>query len=101
MPRLMEKHDWMRTVADVGTADNVWYEMVRGDENNTASIVLPGMFKTQRYFKVILAPGEASAAVERPRRKSARDLIGIGRRKYGETRTTAEIMRELREGEDQ
>ena len=44
---------------------------------------------------------DESVAVERPRRKSARDLIGIGRRKCGETRTTAEIMRELREGEDQ
>ena len=39
--------------------------------------------------------------IDKPQRRvSARDMIGFGRRKYGETRTTSEIMRELREGED-
>ena len=28
MPRLMEKKDWMQTVADVGSADGVWYDNV-------------------------------------------------------------------------
>ena len=31
MPRLMEKKDWMQTVADVGSADGVWYENVSVD----------------------------------------------------------------------
>ena len=31
MPRLMEKKDWMQTVADVGSAENVWYENVSAD----------------------------------------------------------------------
>ena len=26
MPRLMEKKDWMQTMADVGPADDVWFE---------------------------------------------------------------------------
>jgi len=37
MPRLMEKKDWMQTVADVGSADGVWYENVSvdgGQRNN-------------------------------------------------------------------
>ena len=31
MPRLMEKNDWMQTVADVGAAESVWYEYVSAD----------------------------------------------------------------------
>ena len=31
MPRLMEKKDWMQTVADVGSAESVWYENVSSD----------------------------------------------------------------------
>ena len=31
MPRLMEKKDWMQTEADVGSAENVWYENVSAD----------------------------------------------------------------------
>ena len=31
MPRLMGKQDWIQTVADVGSAENVWYENVSAD----------------------------------------------------------------------
>ena len=31
MPRLMEKKDWMQTVADIGSAESVWYENVSAD----------------------------------------------------------------------
>lgn len=31
MPRLMEKKDWMQTVAEVGSAERVWYENVSAD----------------------------------------------------------------------
>ena len=31
MPRLMEKKDWMQTVAEVGSAESIWYENVAGD----------------------------------------------------------------------
>ena len=31
MPRLMGKQDWMQTVADMGTAESVWYENIVGD----------------------------------------------------------------------
>ena len=31
MPRLMEKKDWMQTVANVGSAENAWYENESAD----------------------------------------------------------------------
>ena len=40
MPRLMEKKDWMQTMADVGSADEVWFENVAGDAC-TVSLSLP------------------------------------------------------------
>ena len=40
MPRLMEKKDWMQTMADVGSADDVWFENVAGDAR-TVSLSLP------------------------------------------------------------
>ena len=40
MPRLMEKKDWMQTLADVGSADDVWFENVAGDAC-TVSLSLP------------------------------------------------------------
>ena len=36
MPRLMDKTDWMQTVADVGVAENVWCESVAGDSGNVS-----------------------------------------------------------------
>ena len=50
MPRLMEKKDWMQTMADVGSADNVWYENVVGD-TCTVSLSLP---ETGRYRVIFL-----------------------------------------------
>lgn len=57
MPKLMEKRDWIQTVANVSSADM-------------------------------------------PKRKSAHDFIGYCRKFNPEYRSTAEIMRELREGEE-
>ena len=48
MPRLMEKKDWMQTLADVGSADDVWIENVAGDAC-TVSLSLP----TAGRYKVI------------------------------------------------
>ena len=55
MPRLMEKKDWMQTMADVGSADNVWYENVVGD-TCTVSLSLP---ETGRYRVIFLKLGGA------------------------------------------
>ena len=40
MPRLMEKKDWLQTMADVGSADDIWFENVAGDAC-TVSLSLP------------------------------------------------------------
>jgi len=40
MPMVMEKKDWMQTVANVGSADGVWYDNVAGDAGDI-SVSLP------------------------------------------------------------
>ena len=40
MPVLMDKKDWMQTVANVSAAENVWYENISSD-HDTVSLPLP------------------------------------------------------------
>lgn len=40
MPVLMEKKDWMQTVANVSAAENVWYENISSDYD-TVPLPLP------------------------------------------------------------
>lgn len=49
MPRLMEKKDWMQTVAEVGSADSVWFENVVGDSRDV-SFSLPGSGRYRVIF---------------------------------------------------
>ena len=96
MPRLMEKKDWIRTVADVGSAENVWYENVSADGGSfPLSVPESGM------YRVILVKIGKLDSTEKPRQKSARELIGYGRKFDPVYRSTAEVMRELREGEEE
>ena len=68
MPRLMERKDWMQTVADVESAENIWYENV-----SAKSGVFPiSMPESGMYRVIVVKVGKESPA--RPRRpKSARD----------------------------
>ena len=96
MPRLMEKKDWMQTVADVGSADGVWYENVSVDGGHF-QLSAPG----SGIYRVILVKVGNAPSTEKPRQmKTARDYIGYCRRNYNGSTTTAEIMEELREGEE-
>lgn len=97
MPRLMEKKDWMQTVADVGSADGVWYENVTVDGGHfQLSVPDSGM-----YHVIFVKVGNGPSA-KRPRQmNSARDYIGCCRGNYNGRTTTAEIMKELREGEEE
>ena len=96
MPRLMEKKDWMQTVAEVGFAEGVWYENVSADGD-----FFPLSVPERGMYRVILVKVGKGASVKMPcQKKSARDYIGYCRRNYNDRRTTAEIMKELREGED-
>ena len=95
MPRLMGKKDWMQTVADVGSADGVWYENVSVDGG-----FFPLSMPESGIYRVILVKIGEGSSTERPRQKSARDYIGYCRGNYNGLTTTAEIMKELREGEE-
>lgn len=95
MPRLMEKKDWMQTVAEVGSADGVWYENVSANGG-----LLPISMPESGVYRVILVKVGKNSPSKMPCRKSARDYIGYCRGNYNGSRTTAEIMKELREGEE-
>ena len=95
MPRLMEKKDWMQTVAEVGSAENVWYENVSA-ESGVFTIPVP---QSGMYRIILVKVGEESSE-ELPKAKSARDYIGCCRENYNGCTSTAEIMKELRDGEE-
>ena len=96
MPKLMEKRDWIQTVANVSSAERVWSENVLSHAG-TVSLPVPegGM------YQVIFVKIDANPDVVKPKRKSAHDFIGYCRKFNPEYRSTAEIMRELREGEEE
>ena len=95
MPRLMEREDWMQTVADVGSAENIWYENVSA-KSGVFSILMP---ESGMYRVILVKVGKESSA--KPHRsKSARDYIGCCRGNCNGLTSTAEIMKELREGEE-
>ena len=96
MPRLMEKKDWLQTVAEVGSAENVWYENVSADGG-----FFPLSVPESGMYRVILVKIGKLDSTEKPRQKSARELIGYGRKFDPVYRSTAEVMRELREGEEE
>ena len=95
MPRLMEKKDWIETVAEVGSAEGVWYENVSADGG-----FFPLSVPESGMYRVILVKVGKGSSTERPRQKSAHDYIGYCRRNYYGHCSTAEIMKELREGEE-
>ena len=84
MPRLMEKKDWMQTVANVSAAESVWCENI-----------LPN-YEVVPLLKInTLQPSGPS-----PRCRPARELIGCCRDNYNGLHTAAGIMKELRKGEE-
>ena len=95
MPRLMEKNDWLQTVADVGAAEGIWYENVSADGG-----CIPLSMPESGMYRVILVKIGSGSRIEKPKRKSARDYIGYSKKYYQDRTSTAEIMQELREGEE-
>ena len=96
MPRLMEKKDWMQTVANVDAAEGIWCENI-SSEGDTIPLPLPGR---GTYQVILVKIGRQRTQNAIPRSKSARELIGYGRKFDPVYRSTAEIMCELREGEE-
>ena len=93
MPRIMEKKDWIQTVANVGASDGVWYENISGNAG-AVFISLPGVGQ----YQLILVKINSDAKAMPPAERSARDLIGYGAR-FHRLRPTEDWMKELREGE--
>lgn len=59
MPALMEKKDWMQTVANVSSAESVWYENISSD-SDAVSLPLPGRGCYQVILVKIGMPLQAS-----------------------------------------
>jgi len=70
MPMVMEKKDWMQTVANVETAAGVWYENVAGDAGSV-SVSLP---EGGRY-QVILVKIDSLSKAARMTHQLASDKI--------------------------
>lgn len=62
MPALMEKRDWMQTVANVSAAESVWYENISSD-SDTVPLPLPGRGSYQVILVKIGMPLQASRKI--------------------------------------
>lgn len=94
MPRLMKKQDWMRTVADVGVADGIWYENISAPDGH-----FPLEVPEKGMYHVILVKIGNVPPTKDSKCRTAHGYIGYCRDRYRNRVTTAEIMDELREGE--
>ena len=82
-------------MADVGSAESVWYENVSA-KGGVFTIPVP----QSGMYRVILVKVGKEQSAEPPKPRSARDYIGCCRGNYNGCTSTAEIMKELREGEE-
>ena len=94
MPRLLERDDVIRAAVNLGRADKVWSEQF-GTASGDITFKLP----EGGVYQVIFARVDKNPSAEDAKPLSAVDLIGYGRQFNPEYRSTAEIMKELREGE--
>ncbi len=92
MPKLMEKRDWIQTVANIGVADRVWSENISTDDGTLSMPTLEA-----GTYQVIFVKINAKTP---PARKSARDFIGWGLQFDSTPCSTNEWMKELRQGEE-
>ena len=95
MPRLLERDDVMRTAVSMGRADKVWFEQFRTSSGDMTFKLPEG-----GIYQVVFVRVDTPQKSEEPTPTSAVDLIGYGRKFNPEYRSTAEIMKELREGEE-
>lgn len=107
MPRLLEKDDVMQTAVNLGRAEKVWFEQLV-TESGDMTFKLP----EGGSYQVILLKVNSTTQEERAAKKDPREehfgcprpdyskLIGYGA-KYHKPRSTAEWMKEFREGEEE
>ncbi len=95
MRRLVENRGWMRAVAEVGAVEGIWYEDVVADGSLRSLAVL----KCGK-FHVFFVKVSNAIYPERPHRTSSREFVACCTQSCNGLRTTAEIKKELREGEE-
>lgn len=61
MPVLMEKKDWMQTVANVSVAESVWYENISSDGD-----IIPLPLPERGNYQVILVKIGKTDQIKRP-----------------------------------
>ena len=93
MPRLMEKKDWMQTMADVGSADEIWFENVAGDAC-TMSISLPEAGRYRVIFvKLDGVPQVSSSSTSHSNRKISPKVRALrGAARLNDSREYKEIL---------
>lgn len=93
MPRLMEKKDWMQTLADVGSADGVWFENVVGDAC-TVSLSLPEAGRYRVIFVKLdgVPPVSSSSASQSNRKISPKVRALRGAARLNDCRAYKEIL---------
>lgn len=104
MPVLMDKTDWTTTFENAKRSSRVWRQHVDGNEGeNLLALPASGSFEVifvemPQTFK----PRAGDTSHPEGRLKPCiSDFIGYGRRFHPEYRSTEDVMRELREGEDE
>ena len=95
MPMVMKNADWMRTVENVRRAEGVWFDNVIS-HSGTVPLSVP---ESGNYQVILVKIRDAPRTVDL-KKPCIRDFIGYGKRFNPNMGTTAEVMRELREGEE-
>ena len=95
MPKVMKNADWMRTVENVRKSDGIWF-----DDIVSHSGTIPLSVPVAGRYHVILVKIDDTPQLVVPKKPCIRDFIGYGKRFNPNIGTTAEIMKELREGEE-
>ena len=70
MPMLMEKKDWMQTVANIDAAESIWYENISSD-GDAIPLSLPG----RGIYQVILVK------IDAPLQLAKKSRVRIGSKK--------------------
>ena len=93
MPRLMEKKDWMQTMAAVGSANDVWFENVVGDAR-TVSLSLPEAGRYRVIFvKLDGAPPVSPSSTSHSNRKISPKVRALrGSARLNDSRDYKEIL---------
>ena len=85
----------MQMAVSLGRAEKVWSEQLDTDTGDMVFSLPEG-----GIYQVVFVRVESNPKIGVAKRPSAVDLIGYGRKFNSNYRPTAEIMQELREGEE-